>query len=49
MDDVEAKYSNGILEFRIPCPESTEPAATRVPDSSNLIGTEIPHGPYWLT
>jgi len=29
--DVKATYSDGILEVRIPCPQPTAPAATKVP------------------
>jgi HSP20 family protein len=29
--DVKATYKDGILEVRIPCPESTEPAPTKIP------------------
>lgn len=30
-DDVKASYADGILEVRVPCPESAEPPSTRVP------------------
>jgi len=30
-EDVKATYTDGILEVRIPCPEKSQPTATKVP------------------
>lgn len=33
VDDIHAQYTDGILEVRLPCPESQEPVKTKVPVS----------------